>query len=51
MTDHLGAALGALVVFLFVVALATFVDGVNAVGACGVGPAAPTTHACKEIAR
>lgn len=31
----------ALVIFIFVVGLVNFVDGVAAVGSCGVGPAAP----------
>lgn len=51
MTRQLGVVLGALVVFLFVVALVDFTQGVIDVGACGVGPAAPSGVTCQELDR
>lgn len=48
MTRQFAATLAALVVFLWVVALVTFLHDFANVGACGVGPAAKTGVACAE---
>lgn len=45
----LARTLGLLVVFLFVVGLVNFADGVYLVGECSVGPAADTSCTHEEI--